>query len=193
MNLINGFEEKLLIERLSEGDKTAFEIIFRHYYPGLVIYSSNFTRGREQAEEIVQDFFLRLWEKRFDIDSNRSLKSYSFQSIKNRSLNFLRDQKVKDEYIKELLQLSRENIIFNEDLYLASELQKKIEASMGKLPDKCREVFTMSRFKGMSNEEISSNLNISKRTVETHISKAIKILKIELKDYIGLLLLLSIL
>lgn len=193
MPLINGFEEKVLLKRLSEGDMTAFEILFRHYYPGLVIYTTNITANREQAEEIVQDFFFRLWDKRMDILLSGSLKSYGFQSVKNRALNVLRNKKVKDDYIKEIVQLSRDNLLYEEDLYVASELQARIESSMEKLPDKCREVFTMSRFKGKSNDEIAKELKISKRTVETHISKAIKTLKEELKDYIAILLFLSIL
>ncbi|MEN8157170.1 MAG: RNA polymerase sigma-70 factor [Bacteroidota bacterium] len=193
MHSINGIDEPVLIERLSKGDTTAFELIFRHYYPGLVIYTSNFTRDHDQAEEIVQDFFSRLWEKHMNITSAQSLKSYCFQSVKNRALNFLRDKKVKSDYVNEIEQLSRENLLFNEDLYVTSELQDRIELAIGGLPDKCKEVFVLSRFKGFSNEEIAVNLNISKRTVETHISKAIKVLKAELKDYLGLLLLLNLL
>jgi RNA polymerase sigma-70 factor (ECF subfamily) len=188
MNLINGIEERKLILRLSEGDKTAFEILFRHYYPGLVIYASKFVQDRSEAEEIVQEFFIRLWEKHHKIKSSSTLKSYVFQSVKNSSLNFIRDKKVSLPIIEELVQRSNTELIFNPDLYVASELQQKIESAVNGLPEKCREVFLMSRFRNMKNDEIAQELNISKRTVETHISNAIKVLKSELKDFLMLLI-----
>lgn len=190
---VNGIEERILINRLREGDKTAFELLFKHYYPGLVIYASNYIQDREEAEEIVQDFFVRLWVKRHQIKLSSSLKSYSFQSIKNRALNFLRDNKVKHQVIEELIQKSKSELIFDEDLYVLSELQQKIENAVENLPDKCREVFFLSRFKNMDNDEIARKMKISKRTVETHISNAIKVLKVKLKDYIMLLIFLNLL
>lgn len=192
MNLINGIEESKLILRLSEGDKTAFEILFRHYYPGLVIYASKFVQDRSEAEEIVQEFFIRLWEKHHKIKSSPTLKSYVFQSVKNSSLNFIRDKKVSLPIIEELVQKSNTELIFNPDLYIASELQQKIESAVNGLPEKCREVFLMSRFRNMKNDEIAQELNISKRTVETHISNAIKVLKSELKDFLMLLIMLKL-
>lgn len=192
MNLINGLEESKLIIRLSEGDKTAFEILFRHYYPGLVIYASKFVQGRSEAEEIVQEFFIRLWEKHHKIKSSSTLKSYVFQSVKNSSLNFIRDKKVSLPIFEELVQSSNSELIFNPDLYVASELQQKIESAVNSLPEKCREVFLMSRFRNMKNDEIAQELNISKRTVETHISNAIKVLKTELKEFLMLLIMLKL-
>lgn len=192
MTAIKGIEESILIQRLIDGDKTAFELLFKHYYPGLVIYASNFTQDRDEAEEIVQDFFVRLWIKHQNLKPANSLKSYTFQSVKNRALNFLRDHKVKEHIIEELMQHSKQELIFNHDLYVASELQQKIKQSVDNLPEKCKEVFFMSRFKNMKNEEIALELNISKRTVEAHISKAIKVLRSDLKDFMTLLIMLNL-
>ena len=192
MNLINGIDERKLIIRLSEGDETAFEILFRHYYPGLVIYASKFVQDRTEAEEIVQEFFIRLWEKHHTVKSASTLKSYVFQSVKNSSLNYIRDKKVSLPIIEELIHRSSSALIFNPDLYVASELQQKIESAVNNLPVKCREVFLMSRFRNMKNDEIAQELNISKRTVETHISNAIKVLKTELKDFLILLIMLNL-
>ncbi len=192
MNQINGIEERNLIFRLSEGDETAFEILFRHYYPGLVIYASKFVQDSTEAEEIVQEFFIRLWEKHHTVKLSPTLKSYVFQSVKNSSLNFIRDKKVSLPIIEELIHRSGSALIFNPDLYVASELQQKIESAVSNLPVKCREVFLMSRFRNMKNDEIAQELNISKRTVETHISNAIKVLKTELKDFLILLIMLNL-
>ena len=192
MNLIKGIEEGKLIGRLTEGDKTAFEILFKHYYPGLVIYASKFVQDKTEAEEIVQEFFVRLWEKHHKVKPSSTLKSYVFQSIKNSSLNFIRDKKVSLPIIEELINRSNTELIFNQDLYVVSELQQKIESAVNSLPKKCGEVFLMSRFRSMKNDEIAQELNISKRTVETHISNAIKVLKTELKDFLMLLILLNL-
>jgi len=194
MQIIKGLKESDLIERVQRGDEIAFELLFRFYYSGLVIYATQFTIDKNEAEEIVQDFFVCLWQKHSSIKSFDSLKNYCFSSVRNRSLNVLKHKKVKSRYIEELKSLSTsENIIYNPDLYIVSELQQKIEETMELLPARCREIFIMSRIKGLKNEEIASKLNLSKRTVETQISNAIKVMKVGLKDYLSILLLLGIL
>lgn len=192
MQIIQGIYEKDLIVRLKAGDQTAFELLFHFYYPGLVMYSVQFTTDRMEAEEIVQDFFVRFWQKHQQILLTDSLKSYLFLSVKNGSLNYLKHKKVEEKYIKKMAELSGRHIAYDPDLYLASELQEKVKNAIDLLPEKCREIFIMSRIQGLKNEEIATNLNLSKRTVETQISKALKVLRIELKDYMGLMILLGI-
>jgi len=192
MQIIQGIYEKDLIGRLKEGDQTAFELLFHFYYPGLVMYSTQFTADRMEAEEIVQDFFVRFWQKHRQILLTDSLKSYLFLSVKNSCLNYLKHKKVEEKYIRKMAELSNRHLAYDPDLYVVSELQEKVKDAIDLLPEKCREVFIMSRVQGLKNEEIATNLNISKRTVETQISKALKVLRIELKDYVGLLILLGI-
>ena len=188
MQTIHGITEKDLILRLKSGDQTAFELLFHFYYPGLVIYSTQFTADRAEAEEIVQDFFVRFWQKHRNILPADSLKNYFFSSVKNSSLNLLKHKKIETKYLKQLNDLSNSHLVYNEDIYLETELQEKIKKAIDLLPEKCREIFIMSRINGLKNEEIATKLNLSKRTVETQISKALKVLRIELKDYAGLLL-----
>ena len=192
MQIIQGIYEKDLIVRLKAGDQTAFELLFHFYYPGLVMYSVQFTTDRMEAEEIVQDFFVRFWQKHQQILLTDSLKSYLFLSVKNGCLNYLKHKKVEEKYIRQMAELSSRHLAYDPDLYLATELQEKVKNAIDLLPEKCREVFIMSRIQGLKNEEIATNLNISKRTVETQISKALKVLRIELKDYVGLMILLGI-
>ena len=192
MQTIHGIAEKELIVRLKDGDQTAFELLFHFYYPGLVIYASQFTADRDEAEEIVQDFFVRFWEKHQKVLLTDSLSNYFFSAVRNGSLNYLKHKKIEDRYLQEIYNLSNEHLVYDTNLYIASELQERIKNSIGLLPDKCREIFMMSRIRGMKNEEIAIELNLSKRTVETHISNALKVLRIELKDYAGLLILLGI-
>lgn len=192
MLTIHGISEKDLIVRLKEGDQTAFELLFHFYYPGLVIYASQFTADRDEAEEIVQDFFVRFWQKHQHVLFSDSLKNYFFSSIRNSSLNYLKHKRIEDSYLKEIYDLSNEHLAYDTNLYIESELQEKIKSSIELLPEKCREIFMMSRIRGLKNEEIAVDLNLSKRTVETQISNALKILRVELKDYAGLLIFLGI-
>lgn len=187
MHMVGGIEERILIDRIRSGDQTAFELVFRYYYPGLVIFASQFTLDTSSAEEIVQDFFVRVWERRSGLLSSNSLKSYFFTSVRNRCFNFLKRKKVELEVIGELQALANEHLLFDPDIYVASELQEKIRQAVDALPERCREIFVMSRFKGMKNDEIAENLNLSKRTVETHISNALTFLRRDLKEYAGLL------
>jgi len=192
MTKIRGIDEKSLIERLKNGDQIAFELLFHYYYPGLVMYSMQFIPDRAEAEEIVQDFFVTLWQKHHLLLASESVKSYFFVSVKNKSLNFLKHEKIEESYINRLNELADNHLVYNPDIYLETELKDKINKAVGTLPPKCREVFIMSRFRGMKNEEIAKELQITKRTVETHISQALSILRNELKEYAGLLLLFGI-
>lgn len=190
--MIHGFQEKELIDRVKDSDQTAFKLLFLFYYPGLVLYSRQFTADQSDAEEIVQDFFVRFWQKRQQLIPTDSLKNYFFSSVKNSSLNFLKHKKIEERYIKEMSELSGHHLIYEPDLYIGSELQDKIKNGIESLPEKCREIFIMSRIRGVKNETIATELNISKRTVETQITKALKVLRVALKDYIGMLLLFAI-
>ncbi|HCY40770.1 MAG TPA: RNA polymerase sigma-70 factor [Prolixibacteraceae bacterium] len=192
MQIIHGIHEKDLIVRLKNGDQTAFELLFHFYYPGLVMYSTQFTTDRMEAEEIVQNFFVRFWQRHQQIVPSDSLKNYLFLSVKNGSLNYLKHKKIEEKYIRSMSELANNHLIYEPDVYVETELQEKIKNAIDLLPEKCREIFIMSRIRGLKNEEIASELNLSKRTVETQISKALKVMRVELKDYAGLLVLLGI-
>jgi RNA polymerase sigma-70 factor, ECF subfamily len=187
MQKINGIPEDVLIDRFKAGDQSAYEMIFRFYYPGLVLFASQYVMYEEDAEEIVQDFFVRVWQKRDQVNQTGTLKSYFFTSVKNSSLNFLYKQKHQDKLIQEIVKISENNLLYQPDVFVMSDLQDAIRKAINSLPPKCREVFILSRINGLKNEDIANKLNLSKRTVETHVSNGLKQLRIELKDYIGLL------
>ncbi|OFX57796.1 MAG: hypothetical protein A2066_14430 [Bacteroidetes bacterium GWB2_41_8] len=156
------------------------------------MYSTQFTTDRMEAEEIVQNFFVRFWQRHQQIVPSDSLKNYLFLSVKNGSLNYLKHKKIEEKYIRSMSELANNHLIYEPDVYVETELQEKIKNAIDLLPEKCREIFIMSRIRGLKNEEIASELNLSKRTVETQISKALKVMRVELKDYAGLLVLLGI-
>ncbi|QGY45601.1 RNA polymerase sigma-70 factor [Maribellus comscasis] len=190
---INGIDEKVLVARMISGDKTAFELLFRFYYPGLIVFASQIVLSTSEAEEIVQDFFVRLWEKRSNISNNYSLKNYLFASVKNSSFNYLKKEKIKENVIADLKQVVKEHFLYEADIYINSELQSELKRAFEKLSPRTREVFSLSRLGGLKNDEIAQKLGLSKRTVETQISNALKILRLELKDYLTLLLLFELL
>jgi len=185
---IGGIEEDVLVKRMIDGDKTAFELLFKYYYPGLVIFAANIIVDRDEAEEIVQDFFVRLWGKRDRLKTGSNLKSYFFTSVKNRSFNYLKNNEVKRQVVEELKKQMESDLRYNPDIYIDTQLQRRLRSAFAKLPPRTAEIFTMSRFNGFSNDEIASNLQLSKRTVETQVSKALKILRKELQGYATLLL-----
>jgi RNA polymerase sigma-70 factor (ECF subfamily) len=193
MQKIENINERTLIERFKVGDETAFELLFRFYYAGLVLYANQIILNRPDSEEIVQDFFVQLWEDRLKINSADSLKPYLFTCIKNRAFNYLKSEGIKEKVHQYIRAQVEEDILYDPDIYISEELQGEIKRAIDKLPDRCREIFIKSRFKGDSNDEIANELDISKRTVETQVSKALRILRVELKDYVGLLFLLGIL
>ena len=189
MSTINGITEETLIQRFINGDQTAYELLFRFYYPGLVTFVANIICDRDEAEEIVQDFFVNVWTARKNIQKSSSLKSYFFVSVKNRAFNYLKKEQIREKTLNQLKEMVEKDMLFQPDLFVESELQKEITKALEKLPSRTREVFIMSRFKGVSNDEIADQLDLSKRTVETQISNALKILREELKEYRFLLLL----
>jgi RNA polymerase sigma-70 factor (ECF subfamily) len=111
-----------------------------------------------------------------------------FTSVKNSSLNYLKKEKIKGKMVSELTHLIEHDELYDPGLFIASELQNQVQEAFNKLPQRTREIFILSRFKGQKNDEIAGQLNLSKRTVETQISNALRILRVELKDYFTLLL-----
>lgn len=192
MAKIYEIEEKDLIDRLLEGDQTAFELLFRFYYPGLVVFAKQIVLDDAEAEEIVQDFFVQLWTGQKNVKKTSSLKNYFFVSVRNRALNFLKKEQIRKKSLIELKQLVETDLLYQHDLFVVSDLQEQINKAFNKLPDRTREIFLLSRSKGFSNDEIAVNLSLSKRTVETQISNALKILRVELKEYLFLIIILGL-
>ena len=183
-------DEKYLIAELKRKNKIVFDFVFNFYYSGLCAYARRWVDNGDTAEDLVQDFFFNLWVNSSDLKISSSLKSYFFVSVKNKAINHLKHIKVKEEYgkyvqDKENRQEESANWEFTEP-----ELTELIDRSVQKLPPRCRDIFILSRLEGKNNDSIAQSLGISKRTVEVQISNALKILRMELKDYLPIALLL---
>ena len=169
-------------------DQQQFEQLFRSHFSYLCNYAAQYVGDMDTAQEICQKVFIRLWENRANIDPQQSIKSYLFTAVRNLCLNYIRDNK---KYRSTVLDLDCGDfeVVGEEDHFAVEELQKRIDEALNELPEKCRLVFEMSRFRGMKYREIAEELDISQKTVEAHMSKAMKQLRERLKDYFFLFLL----
>jgi RNA polymerase sigma-70 factor, ECF subfamily len=168
--------------------KKKFEALFREHFTGLCYFARKYTGDLDSAREIVHAVFIRVWESRSEFDWDKPGKSYLFTSVYNRSMNFIRDNR---KFIRHE-DASLQNLIVDDSAYSdhleTAELEEKIRKALLKLPERCREIFELSRFEGKKYSEIAAELNISVKTVETQMSKALLILKTELKDYLAIML-----
>ncbi len=175
-------EEKALFKEISNSNEKAFEKLFHRYYGHLCLFASRIIQNDNAAEEIVQDFFVKLWEKRKQFSIETSVKSYLFRSIKNLCLNFIQHNKTKLRYAQSILAEVSNNQT-DDDSFTEINLAEKIEESIQSLPTKRREIFRLSREEGLKYREIAEKLNISIKTVETQMGLAIKTLRDKLKSY----------
>jgi RNA polymerase sigma-70 factor (ECF subfamily) len=188
MNTKNQGEELFLYEEMKRGKEYAFDFFFNYYYPGLCVYAQKMiSLPEEEARDIVQDVFVKFWNDCKKLDVQFSIRSYLFVAVKNKCFDVLRK---KNRNIK-VQEISNEYDIADEafETYILSELETLFNNSLTKLPERCREVFELSRLHGLKNREIAAKLNLSEKTVENQITKALHILREELKDYLPLLIL----
>ena len=181
-------EERFLLSAMQHGDLKAYGVLFRRYYPILCAYATKFVELKD-AEEIVQDVMLWLWENRETQTFETSLSQYLFKTVYHRAINQivrhqsqLRADTLFYENMQEMLQ--------DTDFYQLEELQRRIREAVDALPPAYREAFVMHRFDNKSYKEIAEILQVSPKTVDYRIQQALKQLRITLKDYLPLILLL---
>lgn len=143
-----------------------------------------YLNDRSAVEDLVQDFFVSLWIEAPHYQIRSSLKTYLFASVKNRCLDYQKHQKVTQKFRTFILFSTSDDDNLSDHLFAESELRQAIQNSIEKLSPRCREIFELSRHKGLSNQEIAGQLGLSKRTVELQISNALKILRKELVAYL---------
>ena len=172
--------------------KEDFEKLYKLYYPKMFAFAKNYVPANEDAENIVHDVFLTLWERKEEIEISFTLTTYLFTLFKNRCLNFLRHKLIEEEYnsqMKEELGFKLYALeAFDYSYQSEEELQEIIRRALDTLPERCREIFIKSRIEGLKYKEISDELGISVNTVENQMVTALKKLRVALKDYLPLLL-----
>lgn len=172
---------------------SSFETIFKTFYKGLHQYAFTLIKNESAAEGIVQQVFLKLWEKKDELLIDVSVKSYLYKSVYNHCLNFIKHQQVKlvhEKYVtKQPLSLAEGA----EGKVLGKELQSHIQAALNELPPQCGAIFRMSRFEGLKYQEIADQLGISVKTVEAQMGKALRLLRVKLSEYLPITLVLYLL
>ncbi len=176
-------------------NKNSFKKLFNSYYQPLCHLGRHYLGDEEEAKTVVQEAFVKLWEVRYELESGSNIQNYLFTLVKNNCLNILKRRQIllkHHEKIREKeLRYQYESLNRISDDYLEfKELKEKIDAAIKNLPEHLRVVFELSRFKDMKNREIALELEISQKTVEARMTKALKILREELKDYLPFILIL---
>ncbi|WP_080905570.1 RNA polymerase sigma-70 factor [Parabacteroides sp. Marseille-P3160] len=178
-----------LLWRISDDDESAYRSLFEQYYPPLCIFAKRYIEDKATREDIVQDVFSYIWEKRKSIAPNISARNYLITCVKNLCINNLRKQEYLQNYQNEFIENAPVYSNGEEDIYTLKELQELLTQTLEKLPSEYRVAFEMSRLEQKSMDEIAKTMGVSIRTVERYRNKALEILKNELKDYLPLLLL----
>ncbi len=169
---------------LQSGSEKAFRMIMDHWYPRLFNFANGYLNNPENAKEILQDVFLVLWDHRDKLTEDTNLNAYLFTLTRNRCIDLIRRERLvlqfrtdrQEEYrrLSENFEALSDPILDN---IFATELQQEIDLAVSSLPDQCRKVFLMSRTNGLKNREIGALLELSEKTVESHLTKALKSIK----------------
>ncbi|MFH2142332.1 MAG: RNA polymerase sigma-70 factor [Bacteroidota bacterium] len=169
-------------------DKKSFEALFREYFVPLCSYARKFIYDMDSSKEIVQDVYINLWEKRDTIEMDKSVKSYLYTSVHNRCLNHIRDNKKFDKGNIRIEHTHYDREWVDNDKLVEAENENKIMNSINSLPQKCREIFILSRFEQLKYNEIAEKTGISVKTVEAQMSKALKLLRENLSEFLVIFL-----
>lgn len=176
-------DDRTLLERLNTGDQAAFDAVFRAHYAHLVAFAQGMLRDRAAAEDVAQEVMLELWRRRGELAIQDSLRAYLLRATRNRALNQLRHANVQRRAEPHLM--GEEAVAATGTAQLvASELREAIAQAVAELPPACREVFELSRGRGLRYAEIASTLGISVKTVESQMGKALKHLRSRLAGWL---------
>lgn len=152
----------------------------------MVLYAARFMDTRADAEEIVQDVFVKFWEKCSSLSPDSSIKSYLYRSVHNSCLNAIKHEKVKDGYKQHVIQFLESSYQDDVEFNDPDVIRNRIHGEIDKLPPRCSEIFKLSRFEGLKYQEIADHLGISVKTVEVQMGKALKVLRESLHDLKGM-------
>jgi RNA polymerase sigma-70 factor (ECF subfamily) len=178
-----------IIQLLKDRDETGFEHVFKHHFKNLYRYALTILQDHDQAEDIVQNIFYKLWDKIDALHFPDSLASYLYKAVYNESLNHLKHKKVRRTYQTYITSTTKDQTEGAHRKVMFSELERRLHAAINDLPEQCRTIFQMSRFEELRYLDIAHRLNISVKTVENQMGKALKQLRVKLVDYLPLFLL----
>lgn len=175
-------DEKKLIAALNAGEKDAYQFLYENYYQALCVYASSLTQDDAVAEDLVQNLMIKLWNKKPEIVINKSLSNYLYRAVYNLFISHYRKHKREIDLLAELRVSASSEMLEEETDHLQEKLTA-VKHEIHNLPERTREVFMLYKMDGLQHKEIAEYLNLSIKTVEYHISKALKLIKDKLKDF----------
>lgn len=172
----------LLFDQVKRDNLSSYEVIFKRYYKELYRFAFTYVRDATIAEEMAQEVFLYIWEKRAQIEIQTTLKTYLYSAVKNKCLNYIKLELPKQQSMADISEVMLSVSTGNKDEGENEQIKKHIQKSIDALPKKCRAIFLLSRNAGMTYEEIAEELGLSKKTVENQMGIALKKLRESLED-----------
>lgn len=182
MNQLNNINDEDLCKRIKSGEKDAYQILFEKYAPRIYNFSLTYLKNRDDAEELVQNVFLKIWEKRNSLDATQNLKSFIFKIAVNTIYDFIRRKNIEHAY-EDYARLNfkpNENYTWHSVIF--EEMKNNLDKLVLQLPEQQQKIFQLSKLEGLTNKEISQKLKLSKRTVENHLYRALTFLKKHFKN-----------
>jgi RNA polymerase sigma-70 factor (ECF subfamily) len=174
---------------LAKRDESAFEQVFKTHFKNLHAYAMTLLKDEDEAEEIVQQVFFKLWDRAENLTVSGSVAAYLYRAVHNESLNYLKHLKVRSEHQLHVAHSMKNRTEHSAGKMITKELEKKFQAALNELPEQCRTIFQLSRFEEMKYREIADKLDISVKTVENQMGKALKQLRVKLVEFLPLLFL----
>lgn len=172
------------ITSIRNGDSAVFETVFKNYYKPLCAYALTMLKDKDYSEEVVQQMFVKIWERRSSLNITTSVKAYLYQIVRNDCLNVLKHEKVKEQYRRFKVVNMQQQYDSASTRLTSHELEEQIQNAMNALPEQCGIIFRMSRFEELKYKDIAEQLNISVKTVENQMGKALKLMRLKLAEYV---------
>ena len=177
---------KEAINNLNFNSEASFKVLFNTYYEVLTTYAFTFLNDSDEAEDIVQQVYINLWENRMKVDIHTSARALLYKSVYNASLNRIKHLKLKIKHATEVIYTNDQS--YQQQNLDQKELMNKLNIALETLPEQCRRIFEMSRFEQLKYQEIANQLNLSIKTIENQMGKALKIMRTQLKEYLPIIL-----
>jgi RNA polymerase sigma-70 factor (ECF subfamily) len=177
LKLFENITDSELARKINAGEKNAYQELFERYAPRIYQFSLSYLKNKSDAEELVQDVFLKIWEKRDMLDESKNIKSFIFKVAVNTIYDFIRHKNIENAFND----FTRANFETNSDntwhTVIYDEMQENLQKLVAQLPGQQQKIFQLSKEEGLTSEEIAAKLNLSKRTVENHLFRAVSFLK----------------
>jgi RNA polymerase sigma-70 factor, ECF subfamily len=180
--------EFLIAERLAVKDETAFEQVFKTHFKNLHAYACTLLKDADDAEEMVQQVFFKLWDRPENLNISGPLAAYLYRAVHNQCLNHIKHEKIKQNHQLYVAHSMKTTAPATHGRLMTKELEARFRQALNELPEQCRTVFQLSRFEDMKYRDIAETLDISVKTVENHMGKALKLLRLKLAEFLMLLL-----